>query len=486
MGDSRAFITLQREMPKKRPVSERIGDWSEVYLPFGEEKLRSQASRCMDCGVPFCHSGCPLGNLIPDWNDYAYRGKWKEALVALHATNNFPEFTGKLCPAPCEEACVLHINDNPVTIKAIEVSIIEKGYELGLVVAEPPAERTGKTVAVIGSGPAGLACAQQLNRAGHHVTVFEKDDRIGGLLRYGIPDFKMDKTLIDRRVALLEEEGIAFRPGVNVGVDISADMLRSQFDAVVLTGGALKPRDIEIPGRELTGIHFAMDYLTQQNRRNLGDGPELLGEEITATNKHVIIVGGGDTGADCFGTALRQGAKSVTQFQIHPEPPKDMPELNPWWPQSANILKTGPAHEEGGAREWGIHTTHFAGEDGRVTALNAVRVERVERGPGGKRAVIPIPDSEVSHPADLVLIAIGYSGPFVDGLLKGLGVHINSRGNVATDSEYMTNVPGVFAAGDSRRGQSLIVWAIAEGREAAQGVDKYLMGASRLPLTAYK
>ncbi|MBC8103849.1 MAG: glutamate synthase subunit beta [Cytophagales bacterium] len=487
MGDSRAFITIQREMPRRRPAEERIGDWGEVYLPFGQDTLRAQASRCMDCGVPFCHSGCPLGNLIPDWNDYAYRGKWKEALAALHATNNFPEFTGKLCPAPCEEACVLSINDKPVTIKAIEVSIIEKGFELGLVVADIPSERTGKTVAVVGSGPAGLAAAQQLNRAGHHVTVFEKDDRLGGLLRYGIPDFKMEKMLIDRRIALLEEEGIAFYTGVQVGVDVTAGDLRQQFDAVVLTGGAIRPRDIEIPGRELSGIHFAMDYLAQQNRRNLGDASGGGGgEEISAKNKHVIIVGGGDTGADCFGTALRQGAASVTQFQIHPEPPKDMPEMNPWWPEAANLLRTSAAHEEGGAREWGIHTTHFAGENGQVKELHAVRVERVEKGTGGQRAVIAVEGSEVAHPADLILIAIGYSGPFTDGLLDDLGVHINPRGNIATDSDYMTNVPGVFAAGDCRRGQSLIVWAIAEGREAAHGVDKFLMGSSRLPLTAYK
>jgi glutamate synthase (NADPH/NADH) small chain len=332
-----------------------------------------------------------------------------------------------------------------------------------------------------------MAAAQQLNRVGHWVTVFEKDDRLGGLLRYGIPDFKMEKTLIDRRIELLAEEGITFRTGANVGVDVTATQLREQFDAVVLTGGAIKPRDIDIPGRELSGIHFAMDYLTQQNRKNLGDGPEMLGgEEISAAGKHVIIVGGGDTGADCFGTALRQGAASVTQFQIHPEPPRDMPELNPWWPDAANILKTSAAHEEGGTREWGIHTTHFAGENGQVKTLNAVRVERVEKGPDGQRAVVPVEGSEVAYPADLILIAIGYSGPFTDGLLDDLKVHINPRGNIATDSDYSTNVPGVFAAGDCRRGQSLIVWAIAEGREAAYGVDKFLMGSSRLPLTAYK
>jgi glutamate synthase (NADPH/NADH) small chain len=476
-------------MPKRRPVQERIQDWGEVYRPFAENTLRAQASRCMDCGVPFCHSGCPLGNLIPDWNDLAYRGKWKEALSALHATNNFPEFTGKLCPAPCEEACVLNINDAPVTIKAIEVSIIEKGYEMGLVVAEPPANRTGKTVAVVGSGPAGLACAQQLNRAGHKVTIFEKDDRIGGLLRYGIPDFKMDKTLIDRRLSLMEEEGVIFRPGVNVGRDIGAQDLRSQYDAIVVTAGALKPRDLEIPGREMSGIHYAMDYLTQQNRRNLGDDSEQVGDEISAYDKHVIIVGGGDTGADCFGTALRQRARSVTQFQIHPEPSKDMPELNPWWPDPAHILKTAPAHEEGGERAWGIHTTHFVGDaDRHVRGLQAVRVESVERGGAGstRRAVVPIPGSDVVYPADLVLIAIGYSGPDSGSLLGDLGVHVNSRGSIATNGDYQTNVEGVFAAGDCRRGQSLVVWAIAEGREAAHEVDRYLMGESRLPLTAYR
>jgi glutamate synthase (NADPH) small chain len=488
MGNSKAFITLQREMPKKRPVTERIQDWGEVYTRFPDDRLKAQASRCMDCGVPFCHNGCPLGNLIPDWNDLVYRNRWKEAIVALHATNNFPEFTGKLCPAPCEEACVLNINDDPVTIKQVEQRIIEYAWEQGWVFAEPPAERTGKSVAVVGSGPAGLACAQQLNRAGHHVTVFERDDRIGGLIRYGIPDFKMDKTLLDRRLAQLEEEGIRFRAGVHVGVDITAEDLRRQFDAVVLTTGALAPRDLNVPGRELQGIHYAMDYLTQQNRRVAGLEPTGRPDaEITAAGKHVIIVGGGDTGADCFGTALRQGAESVTQFQIHPEPPRDRPDLNPWWPEPAMILRTSPAHEEGGAREWGIHTTHLSGDDtGHVRALHAVRVERVERGKDGSRAIVPVPGSEVAYPADLVLVAIGFSGPERPGLLNDLGIAFDNRGNIATDDLYQTSVPGVFAAGDSHRGQSLIVWAIAEGRECAHGVDRYLMGSSRLPLTRYK
>lgn len=485
MGDSKAFITIRREMPKKRAISERVRDYNEVYLPMAEDKLKAQASRCMDCGVPFCHSGCPLGNLIPDWNDLVYRNRWKEALDALHATNNFPEFTGKLCPAPCEDACVLNINDDPVTIKQVEVSIIERAWKEGWVIAEPPAIRTGKRVAIIGSGPAGLACAQQLNRAGHSVTVLEKDDKIGGLIRYGIPDFKMDKNLLDLRLNQLEEEGVIFRAGVNVGADISADELRRSFDAVVVAIGAIAPRDLDVPGREFGGIHYAMDYLTQQNRKVAG--LQIEGGFISAEGKHVLIVGGGDTGADCYGTALRQGAASVTQFQIHPEPPKDKPELNPWWPDPALILRTGPAHEEGGVRAWGAHTTHLECDaHGNVKALHAVEVERIERTEGGGRQIIPVPGSEKIYPADLILIAIGYTGPPRPGLLNNLGVAFDRRGNVQTDSDYQTTVPGVFAAGDSHRGQSLIVWAIAEGREAAHGVDKYLMGASRLPLTAYK
>ncbi|GAB4464043.1 MAG: glutamate synthase subunit beta [Armatimonadaceae bacterium] len=486
MGDSKAFITLQREMPKKRPIEERIRDWNEVYQPFSDDKLRAQASRCMDCGVPFCHNGCPLGNLIPDWNDLVYRNRWKEAIKELHATNNFPEFTGKLCPAPCEDACVLNINDNPVTIKQIELSIIEHAWEQGWVLPEPPSERTGKQVAVVGSGPAGLACAQQLNRAGHFVTVFEKDDRIGGLIRYGIPDFKMHKSLLDRRIHQLREEGIVFRTGVRIGVDITTEELREKFDAVVLATGAIVPRGLNIPGSDLRGVCLAMDYLTQQNRRVAGDG-EIAEEEVTAEDKHVVIIGGGDTGADCFGTALRQGAKSVTQFQIHPEPPVDKPELNPWWPEPAMILRTSPAHEEGGERAWGIHTTHLTGdESGNVRELHAVQVERMERGSDGSRRIVPIPGSETIFPADLVLIAIGYTGPERTGLLSDLGVSFDKRGNVAVGEDYQTTVPGVFATGDCRRGQSLIVWAIAEGRECAHGVDTYLMGASRLPLTRYK
>ncbi len=487
MGDSKAFITLQREMPKRRPVHERVGDWNEIYLPFEEPKLRAQASRCMDCGIPFCHSGCPLGNLIPDWNDLAYRNRWKEALAELHATNNFPEFTGRLCPAPCEGACVLGINADPVTIKVIEQSIIDKGFEEGWVVAEPPTTRTGKTVAVVGSGPAGLAAAQQLNRAGHTVTVFERDDKIGGLLRYGIPDFKMEKWVIDRRLNLMEEEGVIFRPGVNVGVDVTAADLKRQFDAVVLTGGATKPRDLPVPGRELEGIALAMEYLPQQNKRVAGGvagGVPDWRRYISAKNKRVVILGGGDTGADCLGTAHRQGAREVLQFELMGRPPETRSENNPW-PTFPMVLRTSSAHEEGGVRDYGVSTTHFSGVDGKVTKLHAARVESV-LGEDGRPELAPVPGSEFEVECDLVLLAMGFVHPQHEGLLTDLGVELNTRGNVATDADYQTTVPGIFAAGDMRRGQSLIVWAIAEGREAAHGVDKYLMGTSRLPLTAYK
>jgi glutamate synthase (NADPH/NADH) small chain len=473
-------MTLGREGAKKRAVSERLKDWSEVYLPMLPEKLGAQASRCMDCGVPFCHKGCPLGNLIPDWNDLVYRGRWKEALIALHATNNFPEFTGRLCPAPCEDACVLSINDDAVTIKTIEQRIIDHGFAQGWVVPEPPESRTGKRVAIVGSGPAGLACAQQLNRVGHLVTVFERDDRLGGLMRYGIPDFKMDKAVLDRRLEQLQEEGVRFCTGANIGENVSVLELRRDFDAVVLCTGALAPRNLNIPGRELSGIHYAMEYLTQQNRICAGDTVE---NQISAEGKHVLIVGGGDTGADCYGTALRQGAKSVTQFQIHPEPPRERPELNPWWPEPAHILKTSPAHEEGGERAWGVHTVKFEGDaSGRVTALHAVQVERIERKAGGGREIIPVPGSEIVYPADLVLLAIGYTGP-EHPLVKAFRVDTDPRGNIKIDERYQTSQPGVFAAGDSQHGQSLIVWAIAEGRNAAHGVDAYLMGDSRLPTT---
>jgi glutamate synthase (NADPH/NADH) small chain len=483
MADPKGFLKYQRETASRRPVEERKGDWLEVYFEVPKEKLRAQAARCMDCGIPFCHQGCPLGNIIPDWNDLTYRDRRQEALERLHATNNFPEFTGRLCPAPCEASCVLGINQDPVTIKQIEQNIIDYGFAEGWVVAEPPTTRTGKTVAVVGSGPAGLAAAQQLNRAGHTVTLFERDDRIGGLLRYGIPDFKMEKWVLDRRLELMAEEGVIFKTSVNVGVDITAEELRAGFDAVCLTGGSTVPRDLPVTGRDLNGVHFAMDYLTQQNRLNAADEPE--GERLTAEGKRVIILGGGDTGADCLGTVHRQGAVEVTQIELLPKPPKDRTAEMPWpnWPF---ILRTSSAHEEGGNRDWSINTKSFSGENGQVTHLHAVRIEFGEPGPDGRRPMNEVPGSEFSIPCDMVLLALGFVHPQQEGLLNALGVEYDGRGNVKTDHTYMTTVPGVFAAGDMRRGQSLIVWAIAEGREAARGIDEYLMGVSQLPLTGAK
>jgi glutamate synthase (NADPH/NADH) small chain len=474
LGKVTGFLEYTREGPPRRPVFERINDWFEVYRDLPAEKAQQQAARCMDCGVPFCHTGCPVNNFIPDWNDLVYKGRWREALRMLHATNNFPEFTGRICPAPCEAACVLGINDDPVTIKAIEQHIIDRGFEEGWVEPEPPRRRTGKRVAIIGSGPAGLAAAQQLNRAGHSVTVFEKHDRIGGLLRYGIPDFKLQKYVVDRRLAQLVAEGVEFRTGINVGVDLPGEDLMHRFDAALIAIGAEKHRDLLIPGRELKGIHFAMDYLTQQNRRVAGDRfrPE---EEIVATGKRVVIIGGGDTGADCLGTAHRQKAISVHQLQIHPMPPERRHESTPWplWPLQ---LRVEAAHEEGGVREWSVLTTHFSGdEQGHVRKLHCVRV-------GPKPAFERIPGSEFYLDADLVLIAIGFSGPVRTGLLEQLPLELDARGNVKTDASYMTSVPGIFAAGDAHRGQSLVVWAIAEGRQAAHHIDKYLMGESQLPL----
>jgi len=474
LGKVTGFLEYTREGPPRRPVFERINDWFEVYRDLPAEKAQQQAARCMDCGVPFCHTGCPVNNFIPDWNDLVYKGRWREALRMLHATNNFPEFTGRICPAPCEAACVLGINDDPVTIKAIEQHIIDRGFEEGWVEPEPPRRRTGKRVAIIGSGPAGLAAAQQLNRAGHSVTVFEKHDRIGGLLRYGIPDFKLQKYVVDRRLAQLVAEGVEFRTGINVGVDLPGEDLMHRFDAALIAIGAEKHRDLLIPGRELKGIHFAMDYLTQQNRRVAGDRfrPE---EEIVATGKRVVIIGGGDTGADCLGTAHRQKAISVHQLQIHPMPPERRHESTPWplWPLQ---LRVEAAHEEGGVREWSVLTTHFSGdEQGHVRKLHCVRV-------GPKPTFERIPGSEFYLDADLVLIAIGFSGPVRTGLLEQLPLELDARGNVKTDPSYMTSVPGIFAAGDAHRGQSLVVWAIAEGRQAAHHIDKYLMGESQLPL----
>jgi glutamate synthase (NADPH/NADH) small chain len=460
-----------RETPPRRPVAVRLTDWKEVYEPFSHETLQTQASRCMNCGIPFCHHGCPLGNLIPEWNDLVHRDRWADAIDRLHATNNFPEFTGRLCPAPCEASCVLGISQPAVTIKQVEVEIIDHAFAQGWVVPVRPAEVTGRTVAVVGSGPAGLAAAQQLTRAGHAVTVFERDDRIGGLLRYGIPEFKMEKRHVDRRVEQMEAEGTMFRAGVNVGVDITADELRAQFDAVVLAGGATDARDLPIPGRELDGIHQAMEFLPLANRVQQGDLEE---SPISAAGRKVVIIGGGDTGADCLGTVLRQGAASVHQFEIMPRPPEARATSTPW-PTYPLMFRVSSAHEEGGERVFSVNTDSFSGVDGRVSALNAYEVElrdgRFEKVDG----------TEYSLDADLVLLAMGFVGPDRPGLLTDLGVELDARGNVARSANFETSVTGVFAAGDMGRGQSLIVWAIAEGRAAAAGVDAFLQGESALP-----
>ncbi len=478
MGKPTGFVEFKREKQPYRPIAERTRDWRQVMLPWPVDTLQKQGARCMDCGVPFCHEGCPLGNIIPDWNDLVYRNRWRGAIDRLHATNNFPEFTGTLCPAPCEGSCVLGINDDPVTIRAIELAIVDHAFEQGWVKPEPPLHRTGKKVAVVGSGPAGLAAAQQLNRAGHWATVFERDDRIGGLLRYGIPEFKMEKGVLDRRLDLLRKEGIRFEVNANVGVNVPVEELRREFDAILLAGGATLPRDLKVPGRELRGIHFAMEYLPLQYRRCEGDRiPD--GEFITAKGKRVVIIGGGDTGADCLGTVHRQGALSVHQFEILPRPPDTRAPDNPW-PQWPILLRTYAAHEEGGIRDYSISTTRFSGRDGRVERLHGVRVEVVSDG-NGRRTMRENPGSEFEMDADLVLLAMGFLGPERDGMLGQLGVKLTERGNVGRDENWMTSVSGVFTAGDMQRGQSLIVWAIAEGRQAAKGIDTYLMGSTNLP-----
>ncbi len=478
MGKPTGFKEYDRELPKRRPKEERVDDYREIYEPFPKEKARQQAARCMDCGVATCMSGCPLGNLIPEWNDAVYRGLWKEAVERLEATNCFPEFTGRLCPAPCEEACVLSINEPAVTIEQIEKEIIEHAFDQGWIQPRPPRQRSGKRVAVVGSGPSGLACAQQLNRAGHQVTVFERADRIGGLLRYGIPDFKMSKWVIDRRMQIMAAEGIAFKTGMHVGANMTAEELRS-FDATVLCLGATVPRDLPLPGRELDGIHFAMDFLSQQNRLNAGD--ELLpGEKrISAGGKHAIVIGGGDTGSDCVGTCNRHKAKSVTNFEALPMPSPERPEHQPW-PYYPMRLRTTSSHEEGVDRHWSILTQSFEGRDGKVTKLITVGVNMVPQ-PDGPPKLEEIPGTRREWPADLVLLAIGYSGPETGTIADQLGLTIAPTGAIATDEMYATDVPGIFSAGDSHRGQSLIVWAISEGREAARAVDIYLTGSSDLP-----
>lgn len=479
MGKPTGFLEYRRELPEKRKPSERIRDYREIYRPFPQEKVQHQAARCMDCGVPFCTSGCPLGNIIPDWNDLVYHGKWHEAFERLRATNNFPEFTGRICPAPCESACVLGIVEPPVTIEQIEREIAEHAYGHGWVQPRIPKIRTGKRVAVIGSGPAGLAAADQLNQAGHLVTVLERDNRVGGLLRYGIPDFKLEKWVLDRRTDIMEREGIEFVVNAHVGQNYPIEELKT-FDAVVICVGATKPRDLPIPGRELDGIHFAWDYLWQQNRRNAGD--DLAAEQIKdilATGKDVIVIGGGDTGSDCVGTANRQGARSITQFELLPMPPRERPPHQPW-PYMPIVLTTTTSHEEGVVRHWSILTRSFSGKNGKVEKLHTVNVELSTNG-NGRPAFTEIPGTEKAWPADLVLLAIGYAGPERNGMVEQLGLEIDERGNIRTGSDYMTSVPGIFSAGDARRGQSLVVWAISEGREAARTVDAYLMGHSNLP-----
>lgn len=479
MGKPTGFLEFNRELPKKRDPKERIKDYKELYTEFGEEKVKTQAARCMNCGVPFCHNGCPLGNIIPEFNDAVYEGNWEDAAEILFSTNNFPEFTGRICPAPCEAACVLGINKPPVAIEEIEKNIAETAFARGIIKANPPSERTGKKVAVIGSGPSGLAAAAQLNKAGHLVTVFERADEIGGLLRYGIPDFKLEKWVVERRVKLMEEEGVVFKTNANVGVNIKVKDVLDEFDAVLLCGGSTVPRDLPIPGRNLKGVHFAMDFLTQQNGRVSGKklNPE---EEIWATGKNVVVIGGGDTGSDCVGTSNRHGATSVTQIELLPKPPAERTETMPWpnWPM---ILRTSTSHEEGCDRNWGIYTKEFIGDaDGNVTGLRIGEMGWSTPEPGKMPKYQEVEGSDRIIPCDLALLAIGFLHPQHTGMLNELGVEYDERGNVKCGDNYQTTLPKVFSAGDMRRGQSLVVWAISEGREAARHVDIYLMGESKL------
>jgi glutamate synthase (NADPH/NADH) small chain len=477
MGKVTGFMELARIQEVALPAAERVHNYREFILALEDDAASKQGARCMDCGIPFCQSGCPINNVIPDWNDLVYRKQWRAAIDVLHSTNNFPEFTGRVCPAPCEAACTHNITNDPVGIKSIEHFIVDKAWEEGWVVPLPPARKSGKRVAVIGSGPAGLACAQQLARAGHDVTVYEKADRIGGLLRYGIPDFKMEKHLIDRRMAQMSIEGVLFRPNAHVGADIDPRRLAAEHDAVVLAGGAELPRDLPVPGRELSGIHFAMEFLPQQNMVVAGDA---VPDQLKATGKHVIVIGGGDTGSDCVGTSNRHGAKSVTQFELLPQPPEheDKPLVWPYWPIK---LRTSSSHEEGCARDWAVATKRLEGRSGNVEKLVATRVEW-RKEPDGQSKMVEVPGTEFEMKADLVLLAMGFLGPVQKGLLEQLGVERDGRSNVRADvSDYRTSVPKVFAAGDMRRGQSLVVWAIREGRQCACAVDAFLMGSSGLP-----
>lgn len=477
MGKPTGFIEFERSDFSYRSVEERITDYKEVFKEFPDDVVKTQAARCMDCGIPFCHQGCPLGNLIPNWNDMVYNQKWKEAIEELHLTNNFPEFTGTLCPAPCEGSCVLGINEPAVSIKAVEISIIDKAFKEGWVHPKPPKTESGKSVAVVGSGPAGLAVAQELRRAGHKVTVFERAPKIGGLLRYGIPDFKMEKHRLDRRLKQMEDEGVEFRTGITIGDDIHAEELKKQFDAIALCCGSTQPRDLEIEGRDFKGIHFAMEYLTQQNLIN--DGLEYQGERIHAKDKNVIIIGGGDTGADCLGTAHRHGAKSIKQIELLPRPPASRAEDNPW-PQWPVIFRTYSAHAEGGDREYSLLTKRFIGNNGQLTGIEGVQIEWNKPQDGSRPSFKEVPGTEFTYDADLIFLAMGFVHPEKPGPINELKVEVDPRGNVKTNSEKMTSVDGVFAAGDMRRGQSLIVWAIAEGRECAKYIDEYLMGSSEL------
>ncbi len=482
MGKATGFLEINRELAQRRDPLERLEDYNQVYHQAPEELVQKQGARCMDCGIPFCHTGCPVGNIIPDWNDLVYRNRWKEAIDELHATNNFPEFTGWVCPAPCEASCVLGINDDPVTIKQIELAIVEHAWKEGWIKPMPPGQRTGKKVAVVGSGPAGLATAQQLNRAGHQVTVFERADRIGGLLTYGIPDFKLEKWVVNRRLDQMREEGVEFRTNANVGENITVDELRQGYDAIVLCGGSTKPRDLPVPGRELDGVHYAMEFLPQQNRRVAGDS-EIPAKEISAKGKKVIVIGGGDTGSDCVGTSLRQGAASVHQFELMPKPPANRTDSMPWpmWPM---ILRSSTSHEEGETagrlyRDWSVSTKNFEG-DGKLERLRGVRLEWETPAGGGRPNMKEVAGSEFTLDADLVLLAMGFLGPEPDGMIAQLGLKLDGRGNVECGQDYMSSVEGVFSAGDMRRGQSLVVWAISEGRQAARAVDEWLMGSSDL------